>query len=527
MSKKINSKLLNEIAEILTVENERQICSRKKLEENINTVEKIDKQFSDVIKLQENILYSLKNSYSKNAISLPELEDNIRKTKSSLETEKIHFDSKEIEVLDTTDDWDKNLCLIREYAKNKGIDLSNPYYSMFSKTEIIQINHQLVEKFELCRLDTMDYYMAAATGVIAGMVDIILVGTVGNNSSESILQQKVDQCFDKVVMCYAKLERTFELKKREKEACLKSPNNKKEIQARMAKELDKMKAWDKKQSISYLERRHKVNYDLSTNDGDKPWLNPSNHHLLSFAHEPSILGLIVGLMDQLTGKITLISPETGKIIREEIETSQIGVESGKKLIGSIGNAVQNWFGHVMSDIAGSSGSKGRGAGLPVPGWAALEKMQFGSIPINGKDMTIANVAEWLYKNGYDVRAYTAQLIPVLVNEALIRTYWFMKQHFYYGYSLKDSLPIANTREVARLLLISTATFSSLDLGHAYLKSGKGVDLAKFLLTMNIPGLIDFGFRAVQNIRNEVEHRKYVEHMIDTDIEEEWSRIIQS
>ena len=120
MSKKINSKLLNEIAEILTVENERQICSRKKLEENINTVEKIDKQFSDVIKLQENILYSLKNSYSKNAISLPELEDNIRKTKSSLETEKIHFDSKEIEVLDTTDDWDKNLCLIREYAKIKG-----------------------------------------------------------------------------------------------------------------------------------------------------------------------------------------------------------------------------------------------------------------------------------------------------------------------------------------------------------------------------------------------------------------------
>ena len=265
MSKKINPKLLNEIAEILTVENERQICSRKKLEENITTVEIIDKQFSDVIKLQENILHSLKNISDENSISITELEDNVHKTKSSLETEKIHFNSKELEVLDITDDWNKNLCLIREYAKNKGIDLSNPYYGMFSKTEIIQINHQLVEKFELCRLDTMDYYMAAAAGVIAGMIDIILVGTVGSNSSESILQQKVDQCFDMVVMRYAKLERTFELRKREKEACSKSPTNKKEIQERVAKELDKINGWDKKQSISYLEKRHKVNYDLLKN----------------------------------------------------------------------------------------------------------------------------------------------------------------------------------------------------------------------------------------------------------------------
>lgn len=139
MNKKINPKLLNEIAEILTVENERQICSRKKLEENINTVEIIDKQFSDVIKLQENILHSLKNVSDKNFISMTELEDNIQKTKSFLEAERIHFNSKELEVLDTTDDWNKNLCLIREYAKNKGIDLSNPYYSMFLKQKLSKL----------------------------------------------------------------------------------------------------------------------------------------------------------------------------------------------------------------------------------------------------------------------------------------------------------------------------------------------------------------------------------------------------
>ena len=29
----------------------------------------------------------------------------------------------------------------------------------------------------------------------------------------------------------------------------------------------------------------------------------------------------------------------------------------------------NWFGHIISDISGSSGTKGRGMGIPSPIWS--------------------------------------------------------------------------------------------------------------------------------------------------------------
>ena len=38
----------------------------------------------------------------------------------------------------------------------------------------------------------------------------------------------------------------------------------------------------------------------------------NNHHNASLAHDFSPLGLLVGIMDQLTGKSTFISAKTGK-----------------------------------------------------------------------------------------------------------------------------------------------------------------------------------------------------------------------
>ena len=39
--------------------------------------------------------------------------------------------------------------------------------------------------------------------------------------------------------------------------------------------------------------------------------------------------------------------------------------------------VANWFGHIMSDIAGSSGSQGRGSGLAIPFFELFQMCTFG------------------------------------------------------------------------------------------------------------------------------------------------------
>ena len=73
----------------------------------------------------------------------------------------------------------------------------------------------------------------------------------------------------------------------------------------------------------------------------------------------------------------------------------------------------------------------------------------------------------MFQNGYDTRAFVAELIPVIIFETLIRCYWFYKQK-YYGKSFKESLPIANSRELSRLLLVGNATLLQLIL-HATIK----------------------------------------------------------
>ena len=109
-------------------------------------------------------------------------------------------------------------------------------------------------------------------------------------------------------------------------------------------------------------------------------------------------------------------------------------------------------------------------GKAAPFWSYLQKLNFGKVKLsNNKELSIGQLTDWMFQNGYDTRAFVAELIPVIIFETLIRCYWFYKQKFYYGKSFKESLPIANSRELSRLLLVGNATFTSIDTTHATIK----------------------------------------------------------
>ena len=79
----------------------------------------------------------------------------------------------------------------------------------------------------------------------------------------------------------------------------------------------------------------------------------------------------------------------------------------------------------------------------------MQKLNFGKVKLsNNKELSIGQLTDWMFQNGYDTRAFVAELIPVIIFETLIRCYWFYKQKFYYGKSFKESLPIANSRELS-------------------------------------------------------------------------------
>ncbi|HDE5372013.1 TPA: ATP-binding protein [Staphylococcus aureus] len=415
----------------------------------------------------------------------------------------------------------------REFAQLNSINLDSPFLTLYSKTEQVKIANQVVQQFDLLELDDMDYLFATAAGVIAGFVDVMYGGTIAKGKDAKGLQKIVDKSTEELVKKYALHEKIAELNKQKK-----NTNSQKSIDNinKKIKEVKRNKTnINLKSSIKYLENNHLVGYDTAHSKYITEMIgkmSPDNHHLLSIAHEPSLLGLIVGIKDQLTNTSTFMTKE-GKIIN--VVSQNKNNELTGNMFEQIIQATNNWFGHIMSDISGSSSSKGRGSGLPVPGWFSLQKLQFGKIPLNGKDMTIAQVSEWMFKNGYDIRAFASESISVIIFETLIRIYWFYKQYFYYGKSLKESIPIANSRELSRLLLIGSATFSSIDIGHGLIKStSKGgvhpIGIATFIMTVNKPGLLDLGFRSYQNVRFELQHRKHVEKIIETDILMEYRRI---
>lgn len=439
---------------------------------------------------------------------------------------------KRVNLIDTPEpylSWDQMVLANDLYAEKNGIDLDQPFINSFSNIERVELYNELTKKFDIIQLDKYDYLFATAAGVIAGFIDAAFVGTISNNTSLAVIPKMVDTQFDKIVTWYGKQERIGLYQDQIDNA--KSDSARENLiakceQLKAGKKINsngELINWSKKDSIKVLEKNHRVSYDAAMTKSVQG-MSPDNHHLFSIAHEPSLLGLLVGIVDQLTGKTTFID-KSGTFIRES--TGNLNNELTGNFLIKISQATENWFGHIMSDISGSSSSKGRGSGLPVPGWSALQKLQIGNFNNNGTNMNVAGVSEWMFKNGYDVRSFTAQLIPVIIYETLVRCYWFYKQHIYFGKSLKESFPVANNRELSRLLLFSASSFTTVDVTDATIKSTKTgtINLSVFLMTINVPGILNLGFRSVQNIKNEIMHKNHVTSIIQNDVIKEYERVL--
>lgn len=426
----------------------------------------------------------------------------------------------QIQTQEIVHSFDEMKASNEEFAQAYGLDLSNPFVAAFTNSERAIVSNELAEKFDLLRLDKYDYAFAAAVGLIGGIVDAVLIGTASRDASDmGKLAQLNDKAFDKMVQVYAK------------HSGWNGPRSNSD---------------PTKSAIGYLEKQFPVHYDQRYakdiqnilensdvvqsqvfQDNVLSGMNPSSHHLQSLSHSCSILGLISGVLDLLQGKASFFDPNSQKIVR-------INVPNGGSLQGSnsIVTATQRWFGHMMSDIAGGSGASGRGAGLPTGVQTVLQSFQFGKIPIkeSGGSMTygtIADVTQKMYENGYDFRFQTATAIPVIICEVIVRLYWFFKQHFYYGKTIKESLPFGRDREMQRLLLITSLSFSTVDVTHAIIKGYAEGNPISFFNSLNLVALVNLGFKLFVNFRLEHEHNEKVRQIIQTEVKQKFDQLLDA
>lgn len=360
----------------------------------------------------------------------------------------------------------------------------NNHCSAYIEDAIAQAEQELVTLNETVdsvkklkpQCDKLDYILSASSGALCGIIDIFLVGKPG----ESPLGKLTDKWFADRTMDFAKL-------------C--HPDKKK---------FDSLDS-----AIRFLEKAFKVPYDQSVS-GDAAReifnLTPRNHHFKSLAHNPTLLGLFFSLLNQFANNSSFISE--GQIITIDNTDGDWELEGGN-IPSKLFCGFANWIGHLISDVSGSqfsAKSGSRGMGIPSPLWTWINdviaiKAKLGITP-SETNKSMNELAVKIFEKGFDLRFQTAQAIPVLLNELLVRLLYSIRRLFaYFSTTPKEERslklmwekcePFSNAT-VKRMLTVAHGTFCLVDTGDAVIRafvSGGGTfNAVEFVLRLNVVGI---------------------------------------
>ncbi len=200
----------------------------------------------------------------------------------------------------------------------------------------------------------------------------------------------------------------------------------------------------------------KVPYDAQDNRNTIEYINGLSayyHRLLSLGHDP-LLGLIFGVFDIMTGRMTTID-KTGKVV------SQIMENYADRREQDIFAALAKQIIHFKSDITTSMG-------LPAPLMGLFNLLQFGNI--GETEETIAEIVQGMYYEGYDFIHFCSMSIPAMIIEVVVRVGYAFKR-IEEGYSIKESIPFSLSREkhpkLSTMLFIGHSLETAVNAGKIY------------------------------------------------------------
>ncbi len=305
------------------------------------------------------------------------------------------------------------------------------------------------------KCDKYDYLTAVGCGAIAGIIDVLAVGS----PEDSVLGKWTDAQVDNCVIRFAKMVDTE----------------------------GKVKDGNIASAIGFLEKKYKVNYDHnnSTKVDGLFKMAPKNHHMKSLAHSPDVIGLFFSILNQFTETATFVN--NGQLIYIKSETCEL---VGGNWIAKIFCGAANWFGHLMSDIAGSSGGRGsanggRGSGIVIPFYELFGLCDFGSFNIGKDRQNLATLATRVFQEGYDARFGMTMAIPVLVCDLLIRLIWALRRFFQYKKPIQECIPTSRHDDLRVMLIIGNGVLCVIDGVDAFARSGGGENLIQFFTRLNL------------------------------------------
>lgn len=336
--------------------------------------------------------------------------------------------------------WE-SLCAEAEASVGTDTVLEDLFTDEELKANELAIRQLNNEYNQLHHLDKYDIAISAAAGLLAAVVDILLIG-IPHKTPEGLnggpLSNYVRDYFDK---------------KFPEEEMRKLANSK----------------------VSH------VPYDAQDNRYttiNVEGLSAYYHRLLSLGHDP-LLGFVFGVSDILNGRMTTID-KNGKIVSQLMENYADRKES------DIFKAIAKQVIHLKSDITTDMG-------LPAPMMGLFNLLQFGSI--GEEEQTIAEIVQGMYYEGYDFIHFCTLSIPVMIAEVVTRLGYGIKR-IKEGHSVKDSIPISinHTKQpkLGTMLFIAHTSATAINAGKVCFKKNP--------MAINYPQWIAFAKYSYQQAR---------------------------
>ena len=354
--------------------------------------------------------------------------------------------------------------------------------------------------------DKLDYTVAVASGVITGMVDLLVVGKWDFEKAKAASNQDVNN----KVVAFAKKDPQY----------IPWCNN--TARGRRRRDPNRLDS-----AIEFLEHKYHLPGDGEYSSGTS--IGAGSHRLDDFCHHPTLIGLICCVIVQFTGS-TIYCNNENEIVQLPVQVNKYGKFVGDSPIAKVFAGVVNWClnvagaianqkGHLMSDMATS-------AGIPGPLMSMLKEL---SAVLKNKDFS--EQLRRAYQNGIgpgkkqvdlgifnelfsgassklDGRTEAAvahelkrQAVPVIINEVLVRGFYFVRRlvmqykenNGWDGIDWHKVIPF-NNRTIVRMMTIASGTFTAIDMAGAAIqgaaKSGGNAALfaKEFLLNVNFVGV---------------------------------------
>ena len=336
-----------------------------------------------------------------------------------------------------------------------------------SEFDFDKIIFDLDSKIEMLssQADSLDYIVAAASGVLCAALDILWVGEFSLEKGRNIAADQTDNFVKKTAKLFG------------------GPSD------------------DLKSSVKFLEEKFPL-----ASDGNTPGFGGGlQHHLRDFAHHPTLIGLVFSLLTQFTYKSYGTDTAGNFLVLDVPEKSRIFI--GEDIPQKILYGTVIWFFHLVSDVAGSSSTAGLTGGTGIPGPLLSLAKEISAIPFFrnmkvGED-TLSVMLSKLF-NGtllaqhdadgkiikdtvlkFDFRGELGatvelgkQAVPVIANECIVRGFYFlrrfaMEMRRINPRTLDDIKQInwsavkpGKNPTISRMLTVSTGVFTTIDIGEA-------------------------------------------------------------